>query len=269
MRLRVEDLTAVIDQVTIVSGVDLEAEPGQIVGLVGPNGSGKSTLLRCVYRVLRPQAGVVMVGGDDVWRMGARQAAQRTAVVVQEPPSEFDFAVWEVVLMGRGPYKGLLDRDTDADHRIVDGALARVGMAAFAERGYATLSGGEKQRVLLARALAQQSRLLVLDEPTNHLDVHFQLEILELVASLSVTTLTALHDLNLAAAYCGHVFVLAAGRVVASGPPEEVFTPELIRTVFRVHAERLRHPTTGRLHLAFSPTANHHPAPGPHVAADR
>jgi iron complex transport system ATP-binding protein len=159
------------------------------------------------------------------------------------------------VILGRAPHKGLLDRTTSDDQQLVDDALARVAMEAFAERSFASLSGGEKQRVLLARALAQGSRLLILDEPTNHLDIHFQLAILELVRGLEVTTLAALHDLNLAAAYCDRIYVLRAGQIVASGPPDEVLQPDLVRDVFDVRADRLRHPVTGRLWLAFSPEA--------------
>ncbi len=251
MKLEAAGITAVLDGHTIVSSATLEVGEGEVVGLVGPNGSGKSTLLRCVYRVLRPHAGLVSIDGDDVWGLAPRAAARRTAVVVQEPPSDFDFAVRDMVMMGRSPHLGMLERGTETDDRIVDEALDRVGASTFADRGFLTLSGGEKQRVLLARALAQQSRLLVLDEPTNHLDILHQLEVLELVRSLGVATLAALHDLNLAACYCDRVYVLAGGEVAASGPPEEVLTPELVRAVFGVGAVRSVHPVTGKAQLAF------------------
>ena len=220
------------------------------------NGSGKSTLLRCIYRVLRPHAGVIALDGDDVWKLAPRATAQRTAVVVQEPPSDFDFAVRDMVMMGRSPHLGLLERSTETDDRIVEEALERVGAAAFADRGFLTLSGGEKQRVLVARALAQQTSLLVLDEPTNHLDILHQLEVLELVRDLGVATLAALHDLNLAAAYCDRIYVLSAGEVVASGTPEEVLTPALVGRVFGVGAVRSVHPVTGKAQLCFYPPSS-------------
>ena len=200
MRLDADAVTAVIDGHTIVSRASLQVDDGEMVGLVGPNGSGKSTLLRCIYRALRPYAGTVTVDGDDVWRLSARAAARRTAVVVQEPASDFDFAVRDVVTMGRTPHLGLLDRPSARDEDLIDRSLIQVGAAHLADRRFASLSGGEKQRVLLARALAQQPRLLVLDEPTNHLDVGHQLDVLELVRAQATATLAALHDLNLAAA---------------------------------------------------------------------
>ncbi|NGM13549.1 ABC transporter ATP-binding protein [Verrucosispora sioxanthis] len=253
MRLRANELSMVIDRQPIVSGVDITVGPGEVVGLVGPNGSGKSTLLRGVYRVLRPDAGRAEIDGYDVWALSAKAAARRVAALVQEPAGDVDFDVREIVRMGRSPYLSALRPATAADEQLVTDALERVGAMPLAGRGFRTLSGGEKQRVLLARALAQQPDLLVLDEPTNHLDVRHQLETLDLMRRLGIATLTALHDLNLAAAYCDRLYVLAAGRVVASGPPDEVLSPELVGTVFGVGAVPSVHPVTGRTHLAFYP----------------
>jgi len=253
MNLSVEDVAIALSGTPIVRGVSLAVAPGAIVGLVGPNGSGKSTLLRSVYRMLRPSAGVVRLGGDDVWQLAARESARRTGVVVQETPSDFDFTVGEVAAMGRTPHKGMLDRDTHADAAIIAAALERVGMLNFAERQFNTLSGGEKQRVLVARALVQEPKLLVLDEPTNHLDIHYQLELLELVRTLGITTLVTLHDLNLAAAYCQQLYLLDAGQIVASGTPTEVLTPARVRQVFQVDVICGQHPATGALQLAFVP----------------
>ena len=253
MRVALDAVHLSLDGIPVVHGAALVAEPGEVVGLVGPNGSGKSTLLRAVYRALRPVAGLVTVGGDDVWRLGARAAAQRTAAVAQENQAEFDFSVRELVLMGRSPFKRFLETDGPRDEALVDEALGRVGAAELGHRVFATLSGGEKQRVLVARALVQQSRVLVLDEPTNHLDVGAQFELLELVRALGVTTLTALHDLGLAAAYCDRLYVLSGGRVVGHGAPLEVLTPDLVRTVFGVRAHVGRHPDTGRPSVHLSP----------------
>lgn len=253
MKVDVTNVSWSVAGVQIVREVSLRCAPGSFAGLIGPNGSGKSSLLRTIYRVLQPDAGHILLDADDVWRMSARKAAQRIAVVLQEHGGEFDFSVREMVLMGRSPHKNLLDRDTAEDMRIVDDALSKVGMRSFAERSFLTLSGGEKQRVLVARALAQQTRFLVLDEPTNHLDIHYQLEVLDLVRGLGVTTIAAMHDLNLAALYCDQIYVLKGGQVVASGPPEAVLTPELIYSVYRVRAEVAPHPTTGRLHVVFLP----------------
>jgi len=258
MKLDVEQVAVELSSRRIVNDVSLSVAPGEIVGLIGPNGSGKSTLLRSVYRMLRPAAGAVRLGGDDVWQLSARESARRTGVVVQEMPSDFEFTVAEVVQMGRTPHKGMLAQDTQQDAQIVLSALQRVNMLDFAERSFSTLSGGEKQRVLVARALAQQPQFLVLDEPTNHLDIHYQLEILELVRSLGITTLVTLHDLNLAAAYCQRLYLLREGRIIASGPPAQVLTPVLLREVFLVEVIVGQHPVTGALQLAFLPRPHEH-----------
>lgn len=254
MRVEMAGVGVEIDDAVIVSDVSLSVEPGELVGLLGPNGGGKSTLLRTVYRALRPRAGAVLIGGDDAWRdLSARAAARRTAAVVQEGSGEFDLAVADVVLLGRAPHQRKLAPASRADREIVRSSLARVGAGGLAHRRFATLSGGEKQRVLLARALAQRSQVLVLDEPTNHLDVSAQLELLELVRDLGITTIAALHDLNLAAGYCDRVVVLARGRVVAAGRVTEVLTPQLLAEVFGVAAHCSVHPLTGLPHLAFAP----------------
>ena len=253
MRLEVSGVHIAIGAKRIVHDLTLTVGAGEIVGLIGPNGSGKSTLLRSVYRTLRPSAGLLKLGEDDIWRLSSRESARRTGVVVQEHGGEFEFTVLEIVAMGRNPHKGALERDTVGDANIIGDALMRVSMLEFQHRQFSTLSGGEKQRVIVARALAQQPRLLVLDEPTNHLDIHHQLELLELVRGLGVTTLVTLHDLNLAAAYCSRLYLLEAGRIVSSGPPEVVLTPDLLARVFKVSATPSRHPVTHALQLSFSP----------------
>lgn len=256
MKLEVNEVAVAIASRRIVNEISLYVASGAIVGLIGPNGSGKSTLLRAVYRLLRPAAGYIHLGGDDVWQLRAREAARRTAVVVQETPSDFDFTVREVVEMGRTPHKGLLEADNAHDAALVEGALRRVNMADFGERSFNTLSGGEKQRVLVARALVQEPKLLVLDEPTNHLDIRYQLEILNLVRDLGITTLVTLHDLNLAAGYCQRLYLLSAGRIATAGTPEEVLTPAWVRTVYGVTAVSAPHPVTGKLHLVFTAIAD-------------
>jgi iron complex transport system ATP-binding protein len=253
MRVSVDGISVTIERSTIVAGCRLVAEPGEFVGLVGPNGSGKSTLLRTIYRSIRPMAGQVFLDDNDVWQLSARASAQRTAVVAQETHGEFDFTVEDVVAMGRSPHKGLLERESADDREIVADSLSRVGMAPFAQRIFSTLSGGEKQRVLVARALAQQGHVLVLDEPTNHLDIKAQLDLLELVRSLGVTTIAALHELNHAAAYCDRIYVMSEGAVVAVGRPAETLSPDVLRDVFGVRGHGAVHPDTGRFHLVFSP----------------
>lgn len=252
MRLRLAGVTVALDGRPVLCDADLDVPTGGFVGVVGPNGSGKSTLIRTVYRALRPDCGVVYVGGDDVWAMPPRESARRTAVVSQHGVEAGEFTVAETVAMGRTPHKRLFDADNRVDREICAGALTRVGLAGLADRPLSTLSGGERQRVTIARALAQQAPLLLLDEPTNHLDVWHQYEILTLVRSLGMTVLAALHDLDLAVQFCDALCVLRGGRVVAAGPPARVLTPALVREVFGVDVHLLEHPATGGLRLLLS-----------------
>jgi iron complex transport system ATP-binding protein len=253
MKPQLDSVSWGTDGKQILHKVNLEAAAGEFVGLIGPNGSGKSSLLRCIYRVLEPDAGWISLDGDDVWKLNVRQMARRTSVVLQESQSEFDFTVFEMVLMGRAPHLGTFDRETEADRQIVQTALAKVGLKDLSDRNFFSLSGGEKQRVMVARAIAQQARFLVLDEPTNHLDIRYQLEILESIKKLEGTCIAALHDLNLAAAYCDRLYVLQAGAIVASGTPQAVLTSDLISTVYGVGADVKVHPKTEKLHIVFFP----------------
>jgi iron complex transport system ATP-binding protein len=254
VKLTVHGVGVRIEDHDILQSVSLALRPGTFHGLVGPNGSGKSTLLRCIYRALRPTVGAVMIGDDDLWGdLDARQAARRRAVVTQDHPLDLDFSSRDVVAMGRAPHKRLFERDSRRDAEIVDRALDTVGMAWAADRIVTTLSGGERQRVMLARALAQEAPVLVLDEPTNHLDIRAQLELLEMIHALGLTTIAALHDLDHAASLCDEVTILNAGQVVATGPPAEVLTVERLRDAFGVRAHIGLHPLTGRPHIAVAP----------------
>ncbi len=236
MKIETRGLTAAPGGKEILHGIDLAAHEGQLVGVIGPNGSGKSTLLKCIYRTLRPTGGAVLLDGRELERYTVRQSAQNLAVVAQHNAYAFDFTVEEIVLMGRAPHKRALDRDTAQDRQIAAGALEAVGLAGFAHRSFSTLSGGERQRVILARALAQQTPCLILDEPTNHLDIQHQLGMMDLVRASGKTVLAALHDLNIAAAYCDWLFALQDGHLVGSGRPRDLLTPAFIRQVYHVEA---------------------------------
>ncbi|MFG3038343.1 ABC transporter ATP-binding protein [Streptomyces sp. NPDC048330] len=238
--------------------VDLTVGPGETVGLIGPNGSGKTTLLRCVYGTLVPTAGHATLDGDDLHALGPKARARRVATVPQDSATEFELTVRELVALGRSPHKRFWEGDTGADRDLAAAALARVGLTELADRPYPTLSGGERQRALVARALVQDPALLVLDEPTNHLDIRHQLDVLGLVRTLGTTNLLALHDLNLAGAYCDRLYVLEQGRLVTGGTPDEVLTPELLDAVYGVEAEVIPHPRTGRPTVVYQ----HGPAGG-------
>ena len=237
MRIEAKSVEALLNGNHILKGVSLEAGKGELVGIIGPNGSGKSTLLKCIYRVLKPAAGAVYLDGRELERYTCKESARRLAVVAQHNYYNFDFSVQDVVLMGRAPHKRALDRDSAEDYRIVREALETVGMADFAARSFSTLSGGEQQRVILARALAQQTPCLILDEPTNHLDINYQLQLMDLVRGLNRTVIAAVHDLNMATMYCDRLYAVKDGEVVGAGTPRELLTPAFIRRVYEVDTQ--------------------------------
>ena len=233
----------------VVDGVDATPPSGALTGLLGPNGAGKTTLLRMVAGLIGPEAGAVLVDDQDVATIPRKQRARRIALLEQESTSSVPLTVREVVGLGRIPYRTIWGNDPDDD--AVDRALASARASHLADRAWWSLSGGERQRVQIARALAQEPDLLLLDEPTNHLDVSAQLSLLAFVRDLGTTTVAALHDLNLAAAFCEHVLVLKDGHLAAAGHPGDVLRPDLLREVYGVEADVLEHPRTGRPVIAF------------------
>jgi len=261
--LELSGLSVDIARRRIVTDIDIAVPDGGFVGLLGPNGSGKSTILKTLYRVHRPATGQILLDGADLLTMAAREAARRVAVLAQEAVVEFDFTVSEMVMIGRTPHKRAYERDSEQDHAIVADAIRRVDCEALVHRSFNTLSGGEKQRVLIARAIAQGADHLILDEPTNHLDIRYQIEILELVSSLGITVLAALHDLSLAALFCDTVYLLADGRMIADGRPETVITTETIRHAYGADVLIVRHPETGTPHLIPRRTARDATSPQP------
>ncbi|GAB3205571.1 ABC transporter ATP-binding protein [Marinactinospora thermotolerans] len=253
MSLRAEDVSWSVGGRMIVAGVSLEPAPGQTVGLLGPNGSGKSTLLRLLAGVRRTSSGVVRLDGAPLEEIGRKGAARRIAVVEQEATPQVDLTVGDVVRLGRIPHRRAWAPLSSADEAAVEAALGHTGLTDQAEQSWHTLSGGERQRAHIARALAQEPRELLLDEPTNHLDVRHQLELLDLITRLPVTTVIALHDLNLASMFCDHLVVLREGRVVAAGPPERVVTPRLVSEVYGVRAVVSPDGPGGRPYVRFLP----------------
>jgi len=254
--LIVDVLTMKAGGKTIVGGASLRADAGAITGLVGPNGAGKSTLLSGLLGLRPIVSGSARFEGSDLLAMPRRQRAQICAYVEQSASTEERLTVADVVGLGRIPFQSIWQQ-TDGEEAIVGQALADVGLAGLAPRLYTTLSGGERQRVQLARALAQQPRLLVLDEPTSHLDIHAQIEVLDLLrrtAAAGTTVVIALHDLNLAMRYCDRLAVMQFGHVVAEGMPDAVLTPELLGEVYGVAARRIEDPQSGRPVIVFDGT---------------
>ncbi|TCP50018.1 iron complex transport system ATP-binding protein [Tamaricihabitans halophyticus] len=235
----------------ILDTVSVTPAAGSTVGVLGPNGSGKSTLLRLLAGVLAPTSGLVTLDDQPLPEWGRRRLAKRVAVVQQQADTQVELSVRDVVSLGRIPHRGPWSPISAEDHAVVAAALVDTGLADKADRAWQTLSGGERQRAQIARALVQQPRELLLDEPTNHLDIQYQLDLLTLISRLPLTTIVALHDLNLAAMYCDQLVVLNRGSVVAVGTPRAVLTVELLAEVYGVRAE-IEHPETdGPPHVRF------------------
>lgn len=236
MSMTAERITWQVRNKLIVDGVDITVATGSTVGLLGPNGSGKSSLLRLLAGLRATSSGVVRLDDSDIAGMNRRLLARRLAVVDQEATTDQEPTVRDVVELGRLPHRATWAPMSARDRRMIETAAVTTGVADLLDRPYSTLSGGERQRVQIARALAQEPTELLLDEPTNHLDIRHQLELLELVAATETTTVMALHDLNLAAAYCQELVVLDHGRVHTAGPPAAVLTPSVIAEVYEVEA---------------------------------
>ncbi len=254
MKLNAEHISVSFSGADIVKDISVKVEDKQFVGIIGPNGCGKSTLLKSIYKVIKPQKGTVFLGDKDVLKSSPRIISKDMGVVGQFNDLSFDFTVQEMVMMGRTPHKHLMDADNIQDYKIVADALARVDLTEYADRSYLTLSGGEKQRVILARAIAQKPKFLILDEPTNHLDIKYQIQILSVVKSLNIGVLAALHDLPMASVYCDTLYVIKEGKVIDSGSPKEVLTKKLIRQVYEIDCEVYTNPITGDLAIAYLPS---------------
>jgi iron complex transport system ATP-binding protein len=254
--IRVRGLGAGYGGDRVLHGVSLTVPRGDFVGILGPNACGKSTLIRVLSGVLAPEEGTVEVGGLDVAQARARDLSRTAAVVPQSTEIPFPFSGFEVVLMGRYPRLGRFARESAQDLAAVERALAQTDTGALAERLVTQVSGGERQRLVLARALAQEALLLLLDEATAALDVHRKIDAFDLLTRLNregSTVLAVMHDLNLAALYCRRLVLLQAGRVLADGPTAEVFTREVLEAVYETPVEVFVHPATGRPHAVFLP----------------
>jgi cobalamin transport system ATP-binding protein len=241
-------------------GIDLSITAGEMAALLGPNGSGKTTLIKLASGILTPAEGEVRFGGASLGKLSRRQVAQRIAVVPQQFDIPFAYTVEEVVMLGRTPFTRGLAGESKADRQVVAEALELTGMAGFRERYFNDLSGGERQKVVLAMALAQEPQLLLLDEPTAHLDINHQVEILELLRTLNrrrrVTVVAAVHDLNLAALYFERLILLDKGSVVEDGAPDAVITKDIVQRVFSAEVQVGRHPTAPVPQVTILPPDN-------------
>jgi iron complex transport system ATP-binding protein len=241
---------AVADR-SILNGIDLTVARGEKLAVIGPNGSGKSTLLRCLYSWHRPTGGAVLLDGTELAKVSSTQRARSIAVLAQHSEPGLGLSVADVVALGRLPHRKTWSGGTPRDAAVVARTLDVMGLTALADQPLATLSGGETQRVLFARALAQDPALLILDEPTNHLDVRHQLELLNVASSLGVTVIATLHDINIAARWSDRVCLVDRGRVQALGTADAVLDPALLAAIYGVVVDRDNDPRTGRPRFTF------------------
>lgn len=255
--LKLESVSAAYDGATVLAGATLEVRPGELVAVAGPNGSGKTTLLRVAARALAPRSGRVLLEGRDLYReTGAAAAACAIAVVPQDSAIEFEFLVEEMVLMGRHPHLGRFDVESDADRGAARAAMERTGTWNLRNRPVTELSGGERRRVLLARALAQEAKILLLDEPTAHLDLHYQVETLRIVRShveAGGAAVAVLHDLNLAAACATRVVLLKEGAIAGDGTVAAMLDQARLKEIFGPDVIVRSHPDGGPLVLPRRP----------------
>ena len=242
---------------TVLHDINLSIQEGEMVALLGPNGSGKTTLIKLLSGVLQPTAGDIHLNGSTLGRMKRKQVAQCVAVVPQQFSMPFAFNLREVVLLGRTPFLSLFSDEGEKDRRVVEQAIDLIGLSSLKYRFFNELSGGERQKAILAMALAQEPKVLLLDEPTAHLDINHQVEILELVKRLNseqgVTVIAAIHDLNLAAIYFDRLILLKDGRIFTDGNPETLLTAETIEEVFSTSVHVTQHPITRSPHIVIIP----------------
>lgn len=237
MDLEIKNINVSIGTKKIIKNVSLKAQSGKVTAILGPNGSGKSTLLKSVYAHSKLHKNNIYIAGKEIGSFTPKQLAQIMSVVGQFNTMSFDFSVKEIVMMGRTPHLKFLQQESKSDFAIVEDALQKVGMLPFINRKYQSLSGGEKQRIIMARAIAQAPKILVLDEPTNHLDIKQQLQVLAVAKSLNITVLAALHDLTLASQFCDYIYFLKDGCLELSGAPKDVINKKSIQKIFDVKSK--------------------------------
>ncbi len=253
MELKIKKLNVKLGENHIIKNLDLHIKEKEFIGIIGPNGSGKSTVLRTIYRALKPKSGIIKINGKNMKAISLRETAKEMAVVAQHNEQDFNFSVLDMVLIGRSPHKKFLERDTLEDYRIAKESLKKVEMEEFINRNYNTLSGGEKQRIILARALAQDTNCLILDEPTNHLDIKYQIQFMSIAKELDITVISAIHDLNMAALFCDKIYVLNEGEIIKYGSPKHVITEELIEKLYGVNSKIFHDREDDTINIMYRP----------------
>lgn len=253
MGIEVKKLNYSIGGTEILNEIELDIKDGDFVGLIGPNGCGKSTLLKNIYRTYKPKGKTVFIDGHDIMELSSRKLANHMAVMAQENNVEFDFEVFDMVMFGRYSHKKFLEGDSAKDREMCKKCLEEVGLSGYEHRSFLSLSGGEKQRVLLARVLMQESKTIILDEPTNHLDVSYQYQIMNILKKQDFTVFSSIHDLNIATIYCDKIICMHKGKIVCYGTPEEVVTAENIKKYYHIEAQVSVNPVTNKVQVYYLP----------------
>lgn len=253
MKLETKKITYSIDGKLIIDGIDISVKEGEFVGIVGPNGCGKSTLLKNIYKVFTPDSGAAFIDGEDLAKLSNKKTAKKMSVMQQENIVDFDMTVYDMVMLGRFAHQKLFSGSSDEDRKVVKEYIKEVGLEGYENRHFLSLSGGEKQRTLLARALSQKTPLILLDEPTNHLDIGYQYQIMNILKRQNLTLLCCVHDLNIAATYCDRIILMKKKKVFDIGTPKEMLTRENIKALFDIDTTIIENEKTGRLNIIFMP----------------
>lgn len=255
--LEIKNLSYKIKDKTILDNISIKFPERKFIGIIGANGAGKSTLLKNIYGILTPTSGDIIIDNQNIKDMNGRERAKKIAVLAQEDREQFDFKIEEIVEMGRYLYKSIFENYSKKDKEIAINRLKEVGMEKYIGRNFKELSGGEKQRVLIARALAQDTPILILDEPTNHLDIGYQLQLLHLIKHLDKSVISALHDLNVASIFCDYIYILKDGKLVKEGTPEEVLNKEILKEIFNIECYIGKNPINNKVQISYT-TSHYH-----------
>lgn len=252
MKLEIKNLNYNIKKLPFLSNINLNVKKGQFVGLIGPNGCGKTTLLKNIYRTLESESGSILIDGKNINGLKNKEFSKLMAVVMQENHLEFDFTVKEIVSMGRLSSTSKFSSDISyEDEKIIDESLEKVELIKYKDSSFFSLSGGEKQRVMIALALCQNTDFIVLDEPTNHLDIKNQIQIMNMLKDSNITIFTTIHDMNIAAAFCDYIYVVKGGKIVNEGTVEDIFTKEMFKEVFEVDTYIYVNPHNNKLNVSY------------------
>lgn len=245
-KIQIQDVNVVLNGSDIVNNISLEIKKGEIFGVIGPNGSGKTTLVRLLSGLLNPNSGQINVDDSSISNLSAKERGKLVAVVSQNPEYSPGFKVWDIVISGRNPHLGMIQRESIRDVMVAKNAMERVDVLHLSDRSIETLSGGERQRVFLARALTQESSVLILDEPTSNLDIGYQISIMEYIKEINqnsgITVFIAIHDLSVAGHYCDRIALINCGEVINIGTPEKVLNEETLSMIYGTNIIIVPHP---------------------------